>query len=179
MTATLFQITFWLAAPLWALMILAPRWSWTVRVLASPWVTLLPLAIYLVLAAPHFAELWLAVSRPDLPTLRGYLAQPHGAATIWAQLIAFDLFLGRWMYHEARERGTSSLIVSPILLLTIFLSPLGLIAFLAVRSVSLYGASNLGRLIRPNASSAGSTPRASNRSPTTADSRPVARVDPS
>ncbi|HTF52110.1 MAG TPA: abscisic acid-deficient protein Aba4 family protein, partial [Pseudonocardia sp.] len=45
MTAALFQLTFYLAAPFWALMILAPRWSWTPRVLASPWVTLLPLAV--------------------------------------------------------------------------------------------------------------------------------------
>jgi hypothetical protein len=125
MTETLFQLTFYLAAPFWALLILAPRWSVTPRVLASPWVTLLPLAVYVVVALPHFGELWQVVSRPDLPSLRAFLGQPYGAAAIWAHLVAFDLFLGRWMYFAA---------VSLILLLTIFLSPLGLIAFLAVRS---------------------------------------------
>jgi len=139
MTAALFQLTFYLAAPFWALMILAPRWSWTPRVLASPWVTLLPLAVYLWFAWAHFGELWPVVSRPDLDALRAFLAQPHGAALIWAQLIAFDLFLGRWMYFEARSRGLPTVLVSAILLLTIFLSPIGLITFLALRDVRRTG----------------------------------------
>jgi hypothetical protein len=132
----LFEVTFWLAAPFWALMILLPRWRGTPAVLASPWVTVLPLAVYLLLAGPHLGELWAAVSRPDLGVLRAYLARDHGAALIWAQLIAFDLFLGRWMFFEARRLGVTSWLVSPILLLTIFLSPVGLLLFLAVRSVA-------------------------------------------
>ena len=135
MTTALFQLTFYLAAPFWVLMIVAPRWSWTRRVMASPWVALLPLAVYAWFAWPHFGELWAVVSQPDLESLRAYLGQPYGAALIWAQLIAFDLFLGRWMYFEGRARGIPALVVSPILLLTIFLSPVGLVAFLAVRDV--------------------------------------------
>jgi hypothetical protein len=136
MTEALFGLIFYLAAPFWALMILVPRWSWTPRVLASPWVTLLALVIYVWLAAPRFGELWAVVSRPDLDALRAYLGQPDGAAVIWAQLIAFDLFLGRWMYLQGREHGMSAWLVSPILLLTVFLSPLGLVAFLAAREVA-------------------------------------------
>ncbi|TVT26283.1 DUF4281 domain-containing protein [Amycolatopsis rhizosphaerae] len=132
----LFQLTFWLAAPFWALMILAPSWRWTSRILASPWVTLLPLAVYALVVGPHFGALWTAVSRPDLPVLQAFLAQPYGAAAIWAHLVAFDLFLGRWMYFEARARGIHPLVVGPILLLTIFLSPIGVVVFLAVRSAT-------------------------------------------
>jgi hypothetical protein len=130
----LFQLTFWLAAPFWGLMIFLPKWRWTPRIMASPWVALLPLLVYAVVAAPHFGELWTVVSRPDLAALRTFLGQPYGAATIWAQLVAFDLFLGRWMYFQARARRIHPLAVSPILLLTIFLSPAGLVTFLAVRS---------------------------------------------
>jgi Domain of unknown function (DUF4281) len=134
MTNVLFDWAFYLAAPFWALLILAPTWRWTPRVFASPWVTLLPLGVYLAVALPHFGELWTVVSRPDLGALQAFLGQPYGASAIWAHLVAFDLFLGRWMYFEGRKRGIHPLIVSPILLLTIFLSPVGLIIFLAVRS---------------------------------------------
>jgi hypothetical protein len=41
------------------------------------------------------------------------------------------------MYFQAREHGIHPLITSPILLLTIFLSPVGLIAFLAVRTIRI------------------------------------------
>lgn len=133
----LFDVTFWLAAPFWLLMIAAPAWSGTRRLLASPWVTLLPLAVYATVALPHFAELWRVVSRPDLAALQAFLATPYGAAAIWAHLVAFDLFLGRWMYVQGRELGIHPLVVGPILLLTIFLSPFGLVVFLLVRTAAL------------------------------------------
>jgi hypothetical protein len=77
------------------------------------------------------------VSKPDLPALQAFLGQPYGAAAIWAHLVAFDLFIGRWMYIEARGRGIHPLIASPILLLTIFLSPFGLVAFLVARTARI------------------------------------------
>ncbi|MFD9894581.1 ABA4-like family protein [Amycolatopsis sp. NPDC059027] len=134
---TLFGWTFPIAAPFWALMIFLPGWSWTRRILASPWVPLLPLVCYFALAIPHFGELWRAVSRPDLGVLQGFLGTPYGTALIWAHLIAFDLFIGRWMYLEAREHRIHPLVTSPILALTIFLSPFGLVAFLVARSVRI------------------------------------------
>jgi hypothetical protein len=136
-TATIFTWTFYLAAPFWALMILAPSWSWTRRIVASPWVALLPLVAYFGLAFPHFGALWTVVSKPDLPALQAFLGQPYGAAAIWAHLVAFDLFIGRWMYFEARGRGIHPLIASPILLLTILLSPFGLVAFLVARTARI------------------------------------------
>jgi hypothetical protein len=136
-TNGLFEWAFYLAALFWALMILAPRWSWTRRIMASPWVALLPLVVYFTVAFPHFGELWTVVSKPDLPTLQAFLGQPYGAAAIWAHLVAFDLFIGRWMYFEARERGIHPLVVSPILLLTIFLSPVGLVVFMVARTIRI------------------------------------------
>ncbi|HKN56765.1 MAG TPA: ABA4-like family protein [Amycolatopsis sp.] len=134
---TLFDWAFPLATPFWAVMIFAPVWRWTPRIMASPWVPLLPLVCYFALALPHFGELWHAVSRPDLGVLQAFAGSPYGAALIWAHLIAFDLFIGRWMYFEARKHGISPWIVSPILVLTIFLSPFGLVTFLAVRTARI------------------------------------------
>lgn len=139
MTETLFTVTFYLAAPFWLLMIFAPTWSWTRRIMTPPWVALLPLAVYFVFAAGHFGALWQAVGRPNLPVLQAFLVQPYGAALIWAHLIAFDLFIGRWMFLEARDRGIHPLVAGPILLLTIFLSPFGLVLFLAVRGIRAPG----------------------------------------
>lgn len=144
MITRLFDATFWLAAPFWALMILAPRWSVTRRVMASPWVTLLPLAVYFTLAVPYLGALWPVVSRPELEPLRDYLGTPYGAATIWAQLIAFDLFIGRWMYLRGRELPAP--LVSVILFLTILLSPFGLVIFLVARSVHRWRAERISRL---------------------------------
>jgi hypothetical protein len=49
MTGLLFGLTFAVAAPFWALMILLPGWSWTRRIVASP---LIVLPVVLISAGP-------------------------------------------------------------------------------------------------------------------------------
>ncbi|ATY09568.1 DUF4281 domain-containing protein [Amycolatopsis sp. AA4] len=137
---TVFAWTFPVAVPFWALMIFLPGWRGTRRILASPWVPLLPLVWYFVLAIPHFGELWHAMQRPDLGVLQGFLSSSYGAALVWAHLIAFDLFIARWMFFEARTHRIPWWVLSPLLLLTIFLSPFGLVAFLVVRSARIRSA---------------------------------------
>jgi len=131
----LFNLTFYLAAPFWLLMVVAPRWSVTEKVVASPWIATPPLAVYLLVVLPHFGQLWEAVSRPDLGVLQAFLGTGYGSAAIWAHLIAFDLFIGRWMYWQARERGIHPVVMAPVLVLTVLLSPIGLLVFLGVRWV--------------------------------------------
>ncbi|WP_158885978.1 ABA4-like family protein [Amycolatopsis anabasis] len=132
-TTTLFNITFYLAAPLWALIILTPTWHLTRRVMRSPWVTTLPLIVYCTLTLPRLGELWSVLSSPDLETLRAFAGTDYGAATFWAHLISFDLFLGRWMYFDSRHRGIHPLIMGPLLACTILLSPFGLLLYLIIR----------------------------------------------
>ncbi|MER5963051.1 ABA4-like family protein [Streptomyces sp. NPDC002057] len=135
MTGFLFELTFFLAAPVWLLMICAPAWRITERVAASPLTVLPLLTVWAVLAAPVAPELWTAVSNPDIDTFRDLVALGNGAGAIWAQIIAWDLLLGQWMYREARRLSVPPLLMAPLLLLTILLSPIGLPLFLVVRAV--------------------------------------------
>ncbi|WP_433791395.1 ABA4-like family protein [Actinoplanes sp. CA-252034] len=134
MTGILFDLTFLLAAPFWALMILLPKWSWTTRIVRSPLIVLPIVAIYAALIVPDFANVWASVSNPTLDGVAELLGSPAGAAAGWAHMIAFDLFVGRWSFLDSRERGIPVLLMAPILFLTIMLGPLGLAAYLAVRS---------------------------------------------
>ncbi len=84
MTGALFEITFYLAAPFWLLMIFAPTWSGTARVVASPLTVLPVLAVYVVMAVPVFPELWTAVSSPDIDTFRDLTALAGGAGDLGA-----------------------------------------------------------------------------------------------
>ncbi|MFE5661945.1 ABA4-like family protein [Streptomyces sp. NPDC056517] len=135
MTGFLFELTFLLAAPVWLLMIFAPAWRITERVAASPLTVLPLLAVWAVLAAPVAPELWTAVSSPDIDTFRDLATLANGAGAIWAQVIAWDLLLGQWMYREARRLAVPPLLMGPLLILTILLSPLGLPLFLVVRAM--------------------------------------------
>ncbi|MHA6626080.1 ABA4-like family protein [Pseudonocardia sichuanensis] len=131
----LFSLTFPVAAPFWALMILAPRWTVTRRVVGSPLIVVPPLLGYAALVLPDLAGFLAAVSSPQLAGVAVLLGTPVGAAAGWAHFIAFDLFVGRWIHLDARERGIHPLVTAPVLVLTILLAPLGLLAHLALRTL--------------------------------------------
>ncbi|GAB2841217.1 ABA4-like family protein [Lentzea nigeriaca] len=135
MTATLFSLTFLLAAPFWALMIFAPKWSWTKRIADSYLIILPVVAIYVVLMIPVLPELLPLVTRPELPALAEFMSTDVGAALVWAHMIAWDLFVGRWMYLEGRRLNVHPLVMAPVLVITILLAPVGLPLFLIVRKV--------------------------------------------
>jgi hypothetical protein len=132
---TLFAWTFPLAAPFWALMILAPGWSLTRRVIGSPLIVLPSALVYALLVLPQLSTFLPAVADPSLGGVSALLGGPVGAAAGWAHFIAFDLFVGRWMYLDARERGVHPLLMAPVLVLTILLAPLGLLVYLPLRGV--------------------------------------------
>lgn len=135
MTTTLFNLVFWLAAPFWAAMIFAPGHRWTAKLVASPLIAVPPLLVYLVIMLPHFSQFFTAMTRPDLTTLTELLGSAPGSAATWSHLIGFDLFIGRWIYLDSRDRRVSAFLISPILFLTIFFSPIGLLSYLVVREV--------------------------------------------
>lgn len=133
MNSTLFDLSFYLAAPFWALMILFPTWGWTRRIVSSPWIVAPTLVVWAILAVPVFPELWDVVTQPSLDKLQTMAADPTVVALLWAQIIAWDLFIGRWMYLDSRDRGVHPLAMAPILLFTILLSPIGLPLYLLLR----------------------------------------------
>lgn len=139
MTGALFEASFVLVSPFWLLMIFMPGRAVTARVAASPLTVLPVLAVYLAMALPVLPELWTAVSSPDIDTFRDLTALANGAGAVWAQVIAWDLLLGQWMFLESRRLGISPYAMGPLLVLTILLSPFGLLLFLALRAVRARG----------------------------------------
>lgn len=120
--------------PFWGLMLLAPRWSLTARLMRSPWVIAGPLAAYAALVVPRLPALLPAVARPELGTIAALLGTPLGATVAWMHFLALDLLAGRWIFLDARARGMPAIARAPILLLTLLFAPLGLIAYAAVTS---------------------------------------------
>jgi hypothetical protein len=120
--------------PFWALMILAPRARLTGRVLASPWVVLAPSVLYAWVVVPAFMQILPIVARPELNAVARLLGQPAGATAAWAHFLAFDLWVGRFIVLDGRERGLPGPVLSVIALLTLLLGPLGLLSYLVLRS---------------------------------------------
>ena len=131
--ATLFDASFLLVAPFWLLMIALPGWRVTQRVIASPWIAAPAAALYLVLVVPDLPGVLAVVGSPSLDAIATLLATPEGATVAWVHFLAFDLFVGRWVYLDARARRVSAWVTSPLLFATLMVGPVGLLGYLAVR----------------------------------------------
>ena len=130
-----FTLVFVAAAPFWLLMIFAPKWEWTRRAVSSPWSATPPLVFWFIFAIPMFGELLPAVAKPTLAGWQDLLAEPAAITFAWAQIIAWDLFLGRWIYLDSRERNISPLVMGPLLVVAIMLSPIAMPVYLILRKV--------------------------------------------
>lgn len=124
-----------LVLPIWTLMILLPRWRWAARIIRSPLVSAAPAILYAVLVLPRLGAIWPAVSRPTLCGVEALLGSPAGATIAWVHFLAFDLFVGRWIYLDSQERRISSWLITPVLFLTLMLGPAGFLCYLVIRSI--------------------------------------------
>jgi hypothetical protein len=117
--------------PAWALLILAPRWRWTQRLVHS---AVLPVALstaYLVLLLS--ADLPAGAGGGSLDAVLRMFASPELALVCWIHYLAFDLFVGAWIVRDAARHGIAHLAVIPCLLLTLMVGPAGLLLYLVLR----------------------------------------------
>lgn len=134
---SIFSLSNLVVIPFWALMIILPFWSWSQRIMQSYWPIVLPTLFYVYLllfgggvgSTEGMAELM----NPSAKGIALLLGNPAGAATGWAHFLAFDLFVGRWIFLEARKSVTPWWISSPILFFTLMLGPIGFLAWFGVR----------------------------------------------
>lgn len=133
MLSLLFNLSFVLVVPFWLLMIVAPRWAWSKRILASDWVALGPAIIYLILVIPILGDVLSAFAPPTIDSVMTILSTPEGTTLAYAHFIAFDFFVARWMALDALDHRISAIIMAPILLLTLMLGPVGYLVYLLTR----------------------------------------------
>ncbi len=133
----LFRLSNLLVMPFWALMILLPRWRWTERILRSPFVSAAPALLYAALVLPRLGTIWPAIARPTIGGVATLLGAPEGATIAWVHFLAFDLFVGRWIYLDSQERRLSPLLMAPVLFLTLMLGPFGFLIYLVLRALAI------------------------------------------
>jgi len=129
---TLFAVTNLLVAPFWILMILAPTWAMTKKVIEIRWI-LLPIALtYALPILPRLATDLPKLANPHYATINALLATPAGTALAWAHILTADLFVGRWIYLDSRSRNINPFLMAPIMLLSLLAGPLGFTLYLAL-----------------------------------------------
>jgi len=131
--SVLFQLSSLTVMPFWMLMIFAPRWQWTRRVMQSAFVALAPALVYAALVLPHVGHLFPILANPTLASVTSILSSPFGVTVAWVHFLAFDLLIGRWVYLDSIERDLPTLAMIPLLFATFMFGPLGFATYLVYR----------------------------------------------
>lgn len=130
MTNTLFHLSALFVLPFWFLMIFMPHYRLTHKALRSPWIILPPVICYVLLLSLNteirMLELFL---RPSPEYLATIMKEPWASAIFWAYAGAFDLFVGRWIYLDSKERDIRHRLIAPILLVCIFFGPVAFLMY--------------------------------------------------
>lgn len=132
---TLLDLIHLVILPGWLLLIFAPKWRWTDRIVHS--------GLYpVVLGLAYFGFMICALlfgtndAPVDFSTVEGIAAiftHPFGVLTAWVHYLVFDLFVGMWEARDARRRGMSHWALIPCLLLTFMAGPVGLLLYFVLR----------------------------------------------
>lgn len=137
-TDILFQIINWSVVPAWALLIVAPNWTWTRRVVHAAYI---PLAFGIfygacLAAAVFFGQRAEGASFFSVAGISAAFSHPVGVLVGWSHYLVFDLFIGSWIARDAGRCGASRALVIPALIVTLWAGPLGLLVYLAGRSAT-------------------------------------------
>lgn len=134
MLENLFALVNTVALVGWLLLIFAPRWQWTKRIVLSLGISLFFAVIYVAMFAMNIA----AFKLDSFNTLAGVMAlfkEPQAVLIGWVHYLAFDLFVGCWEVENAQKNGIPHKFVIPCLLFTFMLGPTGLLMYWIVRQI--------------------------------------------
>lgn len=131
----LFKAANYTVIPFWLLLVAAPRWNWTQRLVHAP--------VVLLLLTPIYAYMLFGYAVPpkdmNFQTLYGVMvgfSAPHIVVAAWIHLLVFDLFVGAWEVRDAQRRDVPHWLVIPCLLATLMIGPVGLLLYVLIRFFS-------------------------------------------
>ena len=124
--------------PAWIMLIFAPRWSWTERLVHSMLWPLVLGGLYIAVFAAviflgHGAE---GGSFTTIEGVRALFSSDAGIVIGWAHFLVFDLFVGAWCARDAARRGFKHALLIPCLFFTFMAGPVGLVLYLLLRKAT-------------------------------------------
>ncbi|MEO0724627.1 MAG: ABA4-like family protein [Bacteroidota bacterium] len=131
----LFQICNTVVLPAWLLLIFAPRWKWTPRIVLSGIVIFLCIIYAMGLTEAIEKGGLDLTSFGSLPNVMELFTEASAVLIGWVHYLAFDLVVGCFIVKNAEEHDINQWLVAPCLLFTFMLGPVGFLLYWIIRSV--------------------------------------------
>ncbi len=132
---TLFSICNTSVLPGWALLVLLPRWKWTLGIISSGIIPFVLGLVYGTLLLSQITSLPEGGGFGSLDALMILFSSPDAVLVGWIHYLAFDLFIGAWELKDGQEKGIPHWMLIPCFALTFMAGPVGLVLYLVIRSI--------------------------------------------
>ncbi len=132
--AEVFPIGGFSAMPMWALMILLPKWKVT-RFLID--YKVVPIVIAIIYAVYIFLSISAdgAMDFGSFASVKELFTKDNTILAGWMHYICFDLLIGMWMVNQNRETKIHQLLMAPCLFFTFMFGPIGFLLFVIITSI--------------------------------------------
>ncbi len=129
--------------PAWILLICAPNWKWTHKIVHAVFIPLLLAIVYAYFLGwgIFFGGGAPGAGMSNLGAVMHLFDSPVSTLAGWTHYLVFDLFVGAWIVRDAQRRGIAHIWRVPCLLFTFMFGPLGLALYLLIRWVRGRGVS--------------------------------------
>lgn len=127
----IFSIANMIALLAWLILLVAPRFVVTRKIILSGAVSVLLSTAYLILIVMFFGKA--EGGFDSLANVMKLFTNEWATLAGWIHYLAFDLLVGAWEVKDAQERGISHWFVIPCLVLTFLFGPIGFLLYFSLR----------------------------------------------
>lgn len=123
----LFRLVNMFILPAWLMLMFAPQWKWTNKLVLSGYYTIAFSLIYLFLIVFNFD-----VNNFNFNTLENVkhiFTNDYFLLAGWVHYLAFDLLIGACIVKDAKENNIQSVFLFPLLAFTFYLGPIGYLSY--------------------------------------------------
>ncbi|MBX7174796.1 MAG: DUF4281 domain-containing protein [Pyrinomonadaceae bacterium] len=128
---TIFSIANMIALLSWLILLVAPRWKWTNKIILSGVIPLILSVAYLGLIVLFFGKA--DGGFDSLPNVMKLFTNEWAVLAGWIHYLAFDLFVGSWEVKDSQAKGISHWFVIPCLFFTFMFGPIGFLMYSVLR----------------------------------------------
>ncbi len=130
---TIFSLANSLALACWILLIIAPFWKFTSKIIFSIAILLLALLYTVIIFFTFDPDSFASFN--SLDGLKSLFTDENAILAGWVHYLAFDLMAGLYIASNAKHHNISRWWLIPCFLFTFMLGPFGLLLYVLVRTI--------------------------------------------
>lgn len=124
-----------IAMPMWALMIILPKWKATRFLMDYKIVPIILALIYAIYITKALLIVGGMMDFGSLQSVKELFTEENAVLAGWVHYLAFDLLIGMWIIKQNEKIGINQVLMAPCLIGTFLFGPVGFLLFEVMKTI--------------------------------------------